>query len=294
MSLILTAILLGIVQGLTEFLPISSTAHLVVLPYFLGLQDYGHTFDVALHAGTLLALMVYFRRELVALITGEGSDLVELAGRGRFLALLFISAVPAGLAGVFLEHPLEQALSPGNKQVAQVALIFLVIGSGMVLMGILLSIADTVGRKERGEEAFGWACLVMGLAQALALIPGVSRSGVTMTAGLFMGLRREVAARATFLISLPIVGGAVTYKTIKMVRHPAEILQGLPVATMSHPYWMAGTIYLAGSLAAAVAGYYAIRFLVRFVEMRNYNLFVAYRVLVGGALVTWSLFHLWH
>ena len=292
MSLILTAILLGIVQGLTEFLPISSTAHLVFLPYFLGLQDFGHTFDVALHAGTLVALLIYFRRELLALVTGEGSELIELAGRARFVALLCISAIPAGLAGVLLEHRIENAISTDGKPASQVAIAFLIIGCGMLLLGILLAVADAWGQKERGEESFGWACLVMGLAQALALIPGVSRSGITMTAGLFMGLRREVAARTTFLISLPIVGGAVTYKLLKMVRHPAELLHGMPVTTLSHPYLMAGVIYLSGCVAAAIAGFLAIRFLVRFVEMRNYNIFVAYRLVVGGALVIWSLMHL--
>lgn len=291
---VLTAIFFGIVQGLTEFLPISSTAHLVTLPYFLDLPDFGYTFDIALHAGTLLALLVYFRSDLLALFTGEGSELVALAGRGRFVALLFISAIPAGVAGLLLEKKIEQAISPENKPLAQVALGFLIIGLGLFVGGLLLHAADRWGRKERGEESFGWACLAMGLAQALALIPGVSRSGITMTAGLFLGLRREVAARTTFLISLPIIAGAVAHKLLKVARHPDEyLLKGLHDALHADAtYTMAALIYGFGCLAAAVSGYLAIRFLVRLVEARNFNTFVVYRLLAGGALIAWALRHL--
>lgn len=284
MNLVLQAAVLGLIQGLTEFLPVSSTAHLIIIPYFLGWPEFGQTFDVALHAGTLVALLLYFRRELATLFTGEGDDLVQRVGRARFLGLLFVSAIPGGLAGALFEHKIEAMTSPVAGNIGKP---FLIIGAGLLTMGILMFVADTIGRKERGEEAFGWACLYMGLAQALALIPGVSRSGVTMTAGLFMGLRRDVAARTTFLISMPIIAGAVSYKLLKCLRHPEELIKNVPVSGAE-----TFAIYAAALFVAAISGFLVVRFLVRYLNEGSFKVFVVYRVVVGALLIWYGYTHL--
>lgn len=283
MNLVFQAAVLGLIQGLTEFLPISSTAHLIVIPYCLGWEEFGQTFDVALHAGTLVALFIYFRRELMTLLTGVGDDLVQRVGRGRFLGLLFISAIPGGIAGALWEHKIDMWSDPDKSG----AVVFVVIGSGLLVAGVILYLADVMGRKERGEEAFGWACLYMGVAQALALIPGVSRSGITMTAGLFGGLRREVAARTTFLISIPIISGAVVFKLSKVILHHEKLVEVARV-TNSQAMQMLGVALI----VAAVSGYLVIAALVRYLNHGSFKVFVVYRVAVGAALIWYGMRHL--
>lgn len=243
------AVLLGIVQGITEFLPISSTAHLVLIPWFFGLKDPGQAFDVALHLGTLLAVAWYFRQDWVDLVTRPG----------KMLTLVVLGCIPAAVVGKLFEDRVEQLTYPGQHPWAPLLMV-----GGLVLAGILLYAADRFLRGKRSEESLkAGEALGIGTAQAVALIPGVSRSGATITAGLAFGLKRESAARFSFLLSGPIIAGAVALKLVHVVRH------GIPHGE--------GSAFLAGTLAAAVSGYLAIHFLLEYVKRHSLALFVWYR-----------------
>lgn len=179
----------GVVQGLTEFLPVSSSAHLALLPRLTGWKDPGLTFDVALHMGTLLAVAVYFLK-----------DWIELLKTGRkTVAWLALATIPAALAGVLLERAVETTFRSTDR-----------IALTLAFFGVLLALADRLGKRQRAAGPSD--ILAVGLAQALALMPGVSRSGVTITAGLALGLRGEEAARLSFLLALPITAGAGVFK----------------------------------------------------------------------------------
>ena len=215
---LLQVIVLAIVQGLTEFLPISSTAHLILVPWLLGWQDQGLTFDIALHAGTLLAVLTYFAREWWALLTVTLERLARgdwrLAGTGaiaegplagydsRLLLILAVSTIPAGLAGLFLENHAESVF----RSPVLIALMLMAVAG-------LMWLADSRAQLVRKLESIGFADgLVIGAAQAMAVIPGTSRAGITITAGLFRNLSREAAARFSFLLATPVIGGAALKK----------------------------------------------------------------------------------
>ncbi len=254
------AILLGIVQGLTEFLPVSSSGHLLLGQYFLGLdQDrFGLPFDVALHLGTLVAVISFFWRDLLRMAR---AFVRSLAPRGRNLAdpdqrlayLILASTVPAAVIGFFLEDFFETAVrSPW------------VVVFNLVLVGILFIVAEAVGRRSRRAEKLRlWEAFGIGLAQAAALVPGVSRSGATITLGLFLGLRREEAARFSFLMSVPIIAGAGS-------------LQLAEVASEGMDPWGV-LVFGAGFVSSAVVGYLAIRFLLRFLANHTLRVFAYYR-----------------
>jgi len=258
------AIALGILQGLGEFLPISSSGHLIVVPWLMGWPDSGLAFDVALHLGTLVAVALAFWRDWVRLLGAGFRGLVS--GRlladadSRLLVYLALASVPGAIAGLLLEHRAETAFrSPGL-----VALM-------MALMGLVLWAAD--GKAGRGAEpdvvSFRDAMLI-GLAQALAIVPGTSRSGATISMALFLGHRREAAARFSFLLALPITAGAALVKVPHLLRDGGD--HG-PV--------------LAGMLAAAASGLLAIRFLLSYVRTRTYVPFVMYRF--AFAVLVWVL-----
>lgn len=237
------AIILGIVQGITEFFPVSSTAHLIILPWFFtwsGVVD-TLTFDVALHAGTLLALVVCFWKDWVTI----------LKTRQRIFFLILLASVPAGLAGFFLKDLVETDLrSP------------YVICASLVIFGLVMLVSEKMFKFRRMDQMNGLDAMIIGLAQAVALVPGVSRSGITISAGLFRGLERETAARFSFLLSTPVIAGAT-------LLHAGEIVtQGLTLH---------GEIFAAGFLAAAVTGIAAIKFLMRFFRRFSLNTFVYYR-----------------
>src|SRR5262245_34426797 len=207
---IIQAIVLGAIQGATEFLPISSTAHLILFPWFMGWPDPGLSFDVALHLGTLVALLIYFRSEWIALAS---SALNLVRGRtsdpnARLALYIIIGTIPGALAGVLFESAVENALrSP------------LVIATALVALALVLVIAELKGRRKKGiDDISGTDAISVGLAQALALVPGVSRSGVTITAGLFRGMKRDAAARFSFFLSTPIIAGAAGKKLIDVLR----------------------------------------------------------------------------
>lgn len=263
---LLHALILGALQGVTEVLPISSSAHLILVPWFLGWPESGLTFDVALHLGTFLALTVYFRREIVEMGFSTVDALVHrsLDTPARRLPFLVVaSAVPAALVGKLFETQFEELFRSRP----------LVIGLFLILFGLLLGLADQLGRKRRSmSEITVLGALVIGLFQCLALIPGVSRSGITITAGLMLGFTREGAARFSFLMSLPIVAGAALLKLFSLFQQGIPAGEELPLAI--------------GIVVSAITGYISVAFLLRFVQKRSIAPFVWYRLVVGGGVVT--------
>ena len=257
----LQAVILALVQGLTEFLPISSSAHLILAPRLLGWQDQGLAFDVAVHVGTLIAVVFYFRHEvgrmLLAWLKSIGGGGVDADARLAWYVLL--GTVPAVLAGLLLHDLVETQLrSP------------LVIAFTTVVFGLVLWWADSRGRQRRDEHTLRIAdVLVIGCAQALAMIPGTSRSGITMTAALALGLTRTGAARFSFLLSIPVILMAGAYETLKLAETPG------PVA------W---DMLLLGTATAAVSAWLCIHFFLKLVERVGMLPFVIYRLLLGAFL----------
>lgn len=269
---LLHAIVLGIIQGITEFLPISSTAHLIVIPMALGWDDGGLTFDIALHVGTLAAVLLYFFRDWVQILAqgfglSIGHDPALSKNRG-LLWLLVLGSIPAGIIGYLFEKQAEHSLrSP------------YVIGTTTIAIGIVMWIADRAGRRQRDlGHVRGGDALAIGAAQALAVIPGVSRSGVTISAGLFCNLDRPAAARFSFLLLTPVTAGAAGKKLWDVMRHGA----GIP-ADMH-------TAFLAGMLASAISGILVIGFLMKYLRRRTLSAFVWYRIIFGIIVFALAVF----
>jgi undecaprenyl-diphosphatase len=258
------AAVLGTVQGLTEVLPISSSAHLILIPKFLKWPESGITFDVALHVGTFLALALYFWRDILELI---GNFFSACHGGintpAKKLPFYILAAtIPAALVGKTMEEPIEEMF---RHSPALIALL-------MILFGLLLAFADTTGAKRWRVDRVNLKCaVIIGLAQCLALLPGVSRSGITITAALLLGFHRESAARFSFLISLPIVAGAAILKVGHLVKSGIPAEEVLPL--------------LIGISTSAVFGFLSVAFLLKLVQRESLYPFVWYRLLVGsGAL----------
>jgi len=256
------AVVLALVQGLSEFLPVSSSGHLVLVPYFFGWPDQGLAFDVAVHVGTLFAVIAYFRRELLAMIRAWFGS---LAGRGmtpdaRLAWCVVIGTIPVGLVGLLFGGAIEDKLR--NP---------LAVATMLALFGALMWIADRFGRSERDEHSVGWRdAVLIGCAQALALMPGTSRSGVTMTMARALGLTREGAARFSFLLAVPGIGMAGAYEGLKLVTDPGHAVDW-PVIGL-------------GVAIAAVTGYACIAWLLRIINRIGLGPFAAYRFLVAGLL----------
>ncbi|MEP7343666.1 MAG: undecaprenyl-diphosphatase UppP [Gemmatimonadaceae bacterium] len=259
------ALVLGLVQGLSEFLPISSSAHLALTPWAFGWNDPGLAFDVALHLGTLIAVLWYFRSEWIALIRSGlrilGNRRVETPEEWRVIFLI-IGTIPAAIAGLLLEKKAETAFRSPT-----------LIAVMLIVMGILLWAADKLSRTDRALGAMRWQdAVLIGIAQAFALIPGVSRSGATITGARFLRLDRKSAAVFSFLLSMPVTAAAAILKV------PDALQQGvsLPIVV--------------GILTAAVSSWLAISVLLRYVSHRSYGIFAAYRVLLGvGVLLLVNL-----
>lgn len=256
------AAVLAILQGLTEFLPISSSGHLVLVPRFLGWDDPGLAFDVAVHVGTLVAVLAYFRKELAVM---SRAWLASVSGAGmsadaRLSWAVLFGTIPAGLFGLLGKDFIEAYLrSP------------LVIAATTIGFGVLLWVADRFGSHRRDEHTLGWFDLiVIGLAQALSLIPGTSRSGITITAGLMLGLERRAAARFSFLLSIPIITLAGGYLTYGLLRSPFPVDWGLLAM---------------GALLSAAAAYVTIDLFIRFVERMGMLPFALYRLLLGALIL---------
>jgi undecaprenyl-diphosphatase len=268
---VLQAIVLGIVQGLTEFLPISSSGHLILVPWLFNwhvlLEDpeLNKTFDVALHLGTFFSLLVYFWRDIGRLLAAWARTLTRRrvdSVEGKLAWLIILSTIPAAVVGVAFEDVIVNRL--GKPWMIAVLMI--------VFAGVMYAI-DRLARHEREMAQMSWLdALLIGAAQALSLAPGVSRSGVTMVTGLALRLKREAAARYSFLMSIPVVGGAALYKGVEVAQ------EGLPEG--------AALPFAVGIASAALSGFAAIWFLLAYLRRHDFTPFVVYRLAIGvGALI---------
>ncbi len=261
MSLI-QIIILALVQGFTEFLPISSSAHLILVPVLTDWEDQGLAFDVAVHVGTLIAVVSYFRKELSAMLRDWMRSIVQrkLVGESRLAWAVCWGTVPAALAGLLFHDFIDTELrSP------------LVIAVTTIGFGLLLWLGDVRGARHRDEHSLNWKDVaIIGLAQALALIPGTSRSGITMTAALLLGLTREAAARFSFLLSVPIILMAGGYNTLKLIESD-EVVDWLGLGL--------------GVGLSMLTAYVCIHFFLKLLERMGMLPFVIYRLLLGVMLL---------
>ncbi|CAA9433386.1 MAG: Undecaprenyl-diphosphatase [uncultured Rubrobacteraceae bacterium] len=262
---LLQAVFLGVVQGLTEFLPVSSSGHLLLSQYFLGMdrERFGLPFDAAIHTGTVLAVVLFFRRDLLSMARAFLSSLPRpdfSNPQVRMAYLILVATVPAGLIGFFFEDFFAtEVRSPW------------VVVFNLVFVGVLFLVAESVGRKTEAASKLGpLGAFGVGLAQAAALIPGVSRSGATITCGLLLGLRREEAARFSFLMSVPVTAAAAG---LSLAEAAGEGLNGHEAS-----------MFLAGSVSSGVVGYLAIRFLLRFLANHTLRIFAYYRFALAAVV----------
>jgi undecaprenyl-diphosphatase len=250
---IVEAVTLALIQGLTEFLPISSSGHLILVPEFVGWDDQGLGFDIAVHLGTLAAVVVYFRHDLIAMTRGL---FVADSPDGRLARQLIVASIPLGLAGILSYEFVSTDLRNPS-----------VIASTSAGFGILLYVADRWGRGSRSERGLGLKDVVLiGVGQALALIPGTSRSGITMTVGLALGMSREAAGRFSFLLAIPAIGMAASKQAVEFAQAPGTI------------EWPALT---AATFVAAVTAFIAIALFLRLIGAIGMGVFAAYRVLLA-------------
>ena len=271
---ILHAIILGLVQGFSEFLPISSSGHLALVPWLFGWNDFADVtngasiekaFDTALHLGTLVAVLFYLRTELIGYVR-EGIRIVVSPQRadkqmGKRAWLFVASAIPAGIAGAIGQQWITDKL--GTPVLIAVSLVF---------FGLLLLWADRQQGTRDVDTFTRKDALLIGLAQVLALNPGTSRSGITITAARKFGFSRDAAARVSFLMSVPVIGGAVLFSLVKLVR------DGIPDGLIAP--------MIAGIIAAGISGWVAMWGMIRILRTRNFNMFVMYRVAVGFGVLS--------
>ena len=261
------AIILALVQALTEFLPVSSTAHLVLFPWLLHWPDPGEAFDVALHAGTLIAVLLYFFKDWLTLaLCGFGLNYPksappqEVVHSRRLFWYMVAGTIPGGILGKLFDKQIEEHLRlPG------------IIGLSLVVVGLIMWWADSRAKLTRKIEQSNLGdAIAIGTAQALALWPGVSRSGITITAGLFRGFTREAATRFSFLLSAPLIAGAVAAKLPSLIKlHKAGELD-LPLSTLAISVAISG-----------IAGYFVIAFFLRYLQTRTLKVFIVYRLVFG-------------
>ncbi len=267
---VIQAVVLAIIQGLTEFLPISSSGHLITIPWLVGWKEHSLTFDVMLHAGTLVAILAYFWSDWASLLKGTVKDLRTgsywKGTDSRLVTLILLATIPGGLAGMKLENKVE-----GLFRTEYLGIAIVMIGVGTILL-----ITDRIGRKARQVEKVGVAdAVIVGISQAFALFPGVSRSGATITAGLFAGLTREAAARLSFLLATPIILGASLKKLAEI---SVAVLHHKPLEDPVH-------ILLIGFLVSAVVGYAAIAWLLGYLRRGSMLPFVLYRAAFGLLII---------
>lgn len=249
------AILLGAVQALTEFLPISSSAHLLIVPWLFSFPAQGLAFDAALHIGTSLALLAFFWREFWHMIER----------RDRFLILILIASIPGGALGFFGDSVIEKTFHSGSAAIPIVAI-------GMIITTLIIWYIDATAKLQRDMHAMTWReALIIGLAQALALIPGTSRSGATIAAGLATGYKREAATRFSFLIGTPIALGAGLYKLTSIVD-----------AQPSNTELVA---LIAGIATSAILGFVVIKWLLSYVQRHNLRVFLIYRLIFASLIL---------
>ena len=255
---ILQAAILGLVQGLGEFLPISSSAHLVIVPWLFNWEDPGLTFDIALHIGTLIAVVIYFWKDWLQLIKKGVTDV--RSREGRLFWYLVLATIPGAMIGLLLEKKAETIF----RNPVLIAIM-------LIALGIVLYWVDRKSAKNIETENISLkTSFLIGLSQALAIIPGVSRSGITMTTGLFLGLTREGAARFSFLLSAPIIFGAAIVKVPHIIANPAVIT----------------TNFIVGMVVSCVTGLASIGFLLRYLQTKTFLPFAWYRFILGAMILT--------
>ena len=258
----LQAIILGLVQGLGEFLPISSSAHLVLVPWLFKWEDPGLTFDIALHLGTLIAVVIYFWRDWLRLLSKGLTD--TKSTDGRLFWYLVLATIPGAAIGFMLEKHAETIFR--NP---------LLIAVMLILLGVILYWADRRGAKNIDVKNITLkTSFLIGVSQALAIIPGVSRSGITMTTGLLLGLTREGSARFSFLLSAPIIFGAAAVKLPHVISHQSLITSN----------------FLIGMAVSCVTGLASIGFLLRYVQTKTFLPFSWYRFILGTVVIIVVLF----
>jgi undecaprenyl-diphosphatase len=283
--IIIQATILGVIQGLTEFMPISSSAHLIIVPWLFKWTDAALTslpFDVALHLGTLVAVLAFFASDWVRLIRAGIASLVERkigSDVDRRLAwLLVIGCIPGGIVGVLAEKKIAALFHKPNVPIQATAIIAMAVI--IVLLAIALFLAERLASHRRGMETLSLKdTITVGLAQALAIFPGVSRSGSTIAAGLAIGLERETAARFSFLLSAPIIAGAGLKSLL-------EIHAGLKGGAIAQSDLI---LFPVGFIAAAVSGYLCIKYLLRFLQENSIDIFVYYRWALAALLISVAL-----
>jgi len=280
------AIILGIVQGLTEFLPISSSGHLVIFPWLFDWETGGLAFDASLHLGTLTAVLVYFQREIrqmfaaimyalsrpLPILRGETDD-TERDRSARLGLLIVIATIPGGVAGLLFESQIDAFFHTEENSDRAIA----TIATMLIVVGVVLAVAERIAHQCKPIRGMRWLdALAIGIGQALALIPGTSRSGATITAGLFRNLKRADAARFSFLAGMPLIAGAG-------LKSLADVISaGMTSSEVAN--------FIAGGLAAAVVGFFTIWGLLQFLQRQSTMIFVAYRVIFGlilFALLIW-------
>lgn len=259
---IIQILALAVLQGITEFLPVSSSAHLILLPILARWEDQGLAFDVAVHVGTLSAVVFYFRQTLNRITRDWFSSIQQksMVGESRLAWAILFGTIPVGLAGLFLKDFIEVFLrSP------------LIIAATTIVFGLLLGWADWQGKRHRDENTLNWKdVLIIGIAQAIALIPGTSRSGITITAGLMLGLTREAAARFSFLLSIPVIVLAGGLLTLDLVTTPGAT------------DW---TALITGTIFSAVSAYLCIMLFLKMLQRIGMWPFVVYRLALGAVLL---------
>jgi undecaprenyl-diphosphatase len=272
------AVVLAVVQGLTEFLPVSSTAHLVLFPWLLGWNDGGLAFDVALHVGTLFAVVIYFLRDWFELVlagfgirSSAGMQDDELNWKRRLFWFLVVATIPAAITGMLFEKMIEERF----RQPIPIAV-------ALIVVGLLMWWAESRTRLEKHIPQVTLAdATVVGVAQAFALFPGVSRSGITITAGLWQRMTRETAARFSFLLSTPVIAGAALKEVPHLIKaHRAGALD-LPLSTL-----------LIAIAVSGIVGYVVIAFFLRYLQTRTLKVFVVYRILFGIVVLLFAFLHL--
>jgi undecaprenyl-diphosphatase len=262
------SIILGIVQGITEFLPISSSAHIIIVPWFFGWGEPGLTFNVAVHMGTLLAVLLYFRADIMAMAMALPKGIA--AGKpladpmSRMALIILAGSIPAGAIGFIFGDQIENVFHDGGN--ASVAMA--IIAGMLIVVGLLMLLVERRLPQHREFERIGWRDgIIIGLAQAVSLIPGTSRSGSTITAGMILGLRKEVAARFSFLLGIPAVAGAGMLEASRLAERGLAADERLP--------------FIVGAITSLVVGYASIAFLLKFLRTNSVLVFTVYRCGLG-------------
>ncbi len=276
---LLAAAILGTVQGLTEFLPVSSSAHLILVPWILGWRPEGITFDVSLHLGTAVAILAYFWREWVLLAEEVLRGLLERKPLGnpqrRLAWYLVLGTIPAMIVGLCFEKYVEANFRSPLISVAN-----------LVIFAVFLYVAERTGRQSRTLEQFSLSDSIwVGASQALALIPGVSRSGITIGTSLLRDVDRPSAARFSFLLSTPIIVGAALlqgWHLFEAVRNPAIFAAKHALIGPVEIHW---TALVVGTVCAAVVGFLCIRYFLRYIQSHNFVPFVVYRIVLAAVVL---------